>query len=145
MSISDKIEEVMKEHKISRYKLSKDTGIPYTTLTQILNRRTKDPQVGALQTIADYFKKPLGYFTGEESNETVTVPDWATPKDKRDFKKMLEDDLPVMFDGVPIEGEARQRVMDVLTGLFWESKEINKKTYGRKKSNKNNTSEDNKE
>lgn len=60
------------------------------------------------------------------------APYWATPKDIRDFKRMLEDDAPVMFDGVPIEGEARQRVMDILTGLFWEAKEMNKKTYGKK-------------
>lgn len=65
--------------------------------------------------------------------ESSPIPSWATSKDVRDFKKMLEDDEPVMFDGVPIEGEARQRVKDILTGLFWESKEMNKKTYGRKK------------
>lgn len=73
------------------------------------------------------------------------APTWASSKDKRDFKKMLEEDIPVMFDGVPIEGEARQRVMDVLTGLFWEAKEMNKKTYGRKKNSDINTSEDKKE
>jgi transcriptional regulator with XRE-family HTH domain len=67
-----------------------------------------------------------------------TSPKWANNKDKRDFKKMLEDDAPVMFDGVPIEGEARQRVMDVLTGLFWEAKEMNKKTYSRKKNTTDN-------
>ncbi|TXK82614.1 helix-turn-helix transcriptional regulator [Paenibacillus sp. N3.4] len=145
MSISEKIEEAMKVHLISRYRLSKDTGIPYTTLTQILNRRTKDPQVGALQTIADYFNKPLDYFTGEDGQSEPITPEWATSKDNRDFKKMLQEDVPVMFDGVPIEGEARQRVMDVLTGLFWEAKEMNKKTYGRKKPDKTNTSEDNKE
>ncbi|ARF68676.1 helix-turn-helix domain-containing protein [Paenibacillus larvae] len=33
----------MKKQGVSRYKLSKDTGIPYTTLTQILNGRTKTP------------------------------------------------------------------------------------------------------
>ncbi|MMZ67460.1 hypothetical protein D1872_300480 [compost metagenome] len=55
---------------------------------------------------------------------------------------MLEDDQPVMFDGVPIEGEKRQRVLDILSGLFWEAKELNKKTYGRKKRNTNSTSDD---
>ncbi|MNP74749.1 hypothetical protein D3C76_1716750 [compost metagenome] len=73
------------------------------------------------------------------------MPEWATAKDIADFKRMLEDDQPVMFDGVPIEGEKRQRVMDILSGLFWEAKELNKKTYGRKKNNTNNTSDDNKE
>ncbi|WP_080950838.1 helix-turn-helix domain-containing protein [Paenibacillus larvae] len=43
MGIPEKIEEVMKKQGVSRYKLSKDTGIPYTTLTQILNGRTKTP------------------------------------------------------------------------------------------------------
>mgnify|MGYP002066954684 CR=1 FL=1 len=71
-----------------------------------------------------------------------STPSWASSKDKRDFKKMLEEDAPVMFDGVPIVGEARQRVLDVLTGLFWEAKEMNKKTYGRQNNNKNNTNDD---
>lgn len=65
VSISERIEASMRHNKISRYKLSKETGIPYTTLTQIINGRTKDPQVGALETIANYFDKPLDYFLGK--------------------------------------------------------------------------------
>lgn len=64
----------------------------------------------------------------------LDVPAWATPKDVRDLKKMLEEDAPVMFDGVPITEDSRQRVIDVLTGLFWDAKMLNKKTYGKKKS-----------
>ncbi|WP_407306425.1 hypothetical protein [Desulfosporosinus sp. SB140] len=55
------------------------------------------------------------------------VPSRATSKDKRDFKKMLEEDDDLMFDGVPIEGEDQQRIKDVLTGLFWEAKQMNKR------------------
>ena len=54
------------------------------------------------------------------------------PEDKRDFKRMLEEDEEVnVSDGVPISDIGRQRVMDVLTGLFWEAKQMNK----RKKTN----------
>ncbi|WP_426332934.1 hypothetical protein ACN9MH_17275 [Paenibacillus silvae] len=35
---------------------------------------------------------------------------------------MLENEQPVLFDGIPIEGEKRQRVIDILSGLFWEEK-----------------------
>ncbi|MGF7049115.1 transcriptional regulator with XRE-family HTH domain [Paenibacillus sp. DS2015] len=259
MNVYSKIEELMAEKGISRYKLSKDTGIPYSTLTQILNGRTKDPQISALQAIADYFDKSLDYisnnslgaiiknrlteigitmeelseqtkipldklqnidnlqptpldyekdglldrlsrylgvssyaitsayarqeppaydgpqdkrsieeifanedfneateyespnqlksfeetFARDDHNEPSQIPEWATSKDARDFKHMLEEDTPVMFDGVPIEGEAKQRVMDVLTGLFWEAKELNKKTYGRKKNKKGPTDNSN--
>ncbi len=80
-------------------------------------------------------------FEEKEDSLDKAIPTWASSKDIRDFKKMLEDDAPVMFDGVPIEGDARQRVMDILTGLFWEAKEMNKKTYGRKKRKSNTTDE----
>nr|WP_237089760.1 hypothetical protein [Paenibacillus larvae] len=44
------------------------------------------PQVSTLQAIADYFGKPLDYFTGND-NEEGDIPEWASSKDKRDFKK----------------------------------------------------------
>ncbi|MCZ8513466.1 helix-turn-helix transcriptional regulator [Paenibacillus filicis] len=72
-----------------------------------------------------------------------STPSWATSKDQRDIKKILEEDLPVMFDGKPVSDEDRQRITDLLTGFLWESKEMNKKTYGRKKSSRNYSSEDN--
>ncbi|MEK3950923.1 helix-turn-helix transcriptional regulator [Paenibacillus sp. FSL H7-0703] len=143
MSIAERIELVMKERNVSRYKLAKETGIPYTTITQILNGRTKNPQIAALQKIADYFNTPLDHFTksDDEPDSTRNAPDWATSRDITDIKRIIEEDQPILFDGVPIEGEKRQRVMDMLTGLLWEAKELNKKTYGRKKkSSKDNES-----
>lgn len=66
-TISERIQKLMDESKISKYKLAKDTGIPYTTLSQILSNRTENPQVKSLQIIANYFGKPLGYLTGSET------------------------------------------------------------------------------
>lgn len=124
----------MKEHKVSRYKLSKETGIAYTTITQILNGRTKNPQVAALQKIADYFDMPLDYFTNEETEDSDQAPEWATAKDKRDFKKLLEEDEPIMFDGLPVSNDDKEKLKRVMEAMFWDAKEKNKKTYGRKKS-----------
>ncbi len=55
-----------------------------------------------------------------------SIPFWATSKDNRDFRKMLQEDGDLMFDGIPFDENARQRIMDVLTGLFWEAKKMNK-------------------
>lgn len=55
-----------------------------------------------------------------------SIPFWATFKDNRDFRKMLQEDGDLMFDGIPLDENARQRIMDVLTGLFWEAKKMNK-------------------
>ncbi|MGO4370359.1 helix-turn-helix domain-containing protein, partial [Paenibacillus sp. MCAF20] len=78
-----------------------------------------------LQKIADILTTTTDYLLGRD-HSTATIPEWATYKDKRDFKKLLEDDGEVMFDGVPMSPTDRQRVMDVLTGLFWEAKQMNK-------------------
>ncbi|MNW38761.1 LexA repressor [compost metagenome] len=95
MGIPERIEKLMNEHGISRYKLSKDTGIPYTTLTQILNHRTENPQVKALELIADYFNKPLGYITGRED-------------DNLNPSKVVDIDMTsVEMIKIPIYGEIR--------------------------------------
>ncbi len=68
MSLSTQMERLMKEKKVSRYKLSKATGIPYTTLTQIINGRTKDPQINALGVLAEYFNVSVDYIIGESAS-----------------------------------------------------------------------------
>lgn len=133
MDIAEKLKSLMDSKGLSKYRLAKETGVSYTGISKILNNQTKHPQIDSLKLIADYFGKPLNYFTDDEETINSDIPDWANSKDIRDFKKMLEEDAPVMFDGILIEGEARQRVNDILTGLFWEAKALNKETYGKKK------------
>ncbi|WP_372776319.1 helix-turn-helix domain-containing protein [Paenibacillus sp. 79R4] len=129
MDIAEKVQRLMDEKGVTAYRLAKDTGVSYTGLTKILNGATKHPQIDSLKLIADYFGKQVDYFTDDEK----TVPEWATAKDKRDFKKMLEEDEPVMFDGVPINDEDKEKIKRVIEAMFWDAKERNKKTYGRKK------------
>lgn len=82
------------------------------------------PDIEMLQKIAKFHNVTPDYLLGFESEQ---IPKWATTKDRHDFKKMLEDDSDLMFDGVPISNEDRQRIKDVLTGLFWEAKQMNKR------------------
>lgn len=131
MDLAEKILELMDEQGISKYRLSKETGVSYTGLTKILSGQTKHPQIDSIQAIANFFSKPVDYFMDHE--EEHSSPDWASTKDMRDFKKMLEEDEPVMFDGVPMSGEDKEKVKRIMEALFWEAKDMNKKTYGRKK------------
>ena len=87
------------------------------------------PSIDKLQKVADYFNVSIDCLLGRTDHDESSNLDhaWATPKDKLDFKKMLEEDDDLMFDGIPIEGEDRQRIKDVLTGLFWEAKQMNKR------------------
>ncbi|NTZ20897.1 helix-turn-helix domain-containing protein [Paenibacillus sp. JMULE4] len=55
------------------------------------------------------------------------IPSWATHKDVRDFKEMLEEDAPVMFDGVPLDEEDKEKVLKVMEAIFWDAKKRNKR------------------
>ncbi|MGM1047636.1 MAG: helix-turn-helix domain-containing protein [Bacillota bacterium] len=123
MGIAEKLQALMDSKGISKYRLAKETGVSYTGISKILSNQTKHPQIDSLKLIADYFGKPLNYFTDEESK----IPQWATSKDKRDFKKMLEDDAPVMFDGVPLDDEDKEKMLKVMEAVFWDAKKKNKR------------------
>lgn len=123
MGIAEKLQALMDSKGISKYRLAKETGVSYTGISKILNNQTKHPQIDSLKLIADYFGKPLNYFTDEESK----TPQWATAKDKRDFKKMLEDDAPIMFDGVPLDDEDKEKMLKVMEAIFWDAKKKNKR------------------
>ncbi|MEC0233061.1 helix-turn-helix domain-containing protein [Paenibacillus kribbensis] len=120
--------------------LADAAGISNSQISRIENGLRGVPKPSTLRKIADALDvsytemmKVAGYWENDDSIEQhshepyrSTVPDWATSKDRRDFKKMLEEDDELMFDGIPLNETDRQRIKDVLTGLFWEAKQMNK-------------------
>ena len=93
------------------------------------------PRADLLNNLAALLEVSTDYLlSGDQgAGSEPPTPEWATAKDKRDLKRIIEDEAPLMFDGMPIEGDSKQRIIDILTGLFWEAKALNKETYGRKK------------
>jgi len=56
MSIGERIRDLRESKEISRYRLSKDTGIPYTTLTDIESGKVKDIRLENLKLISKALK-----------------------------------------------------------------------------------------
>lgn len=125
MSMGTIIKELRIKKGLTQQDIAAKLGMGRSNFGHIENDRVI-PSSEDLQKIADILHTTTDYLLGR-NNVHSPVPDWATSKDKRDFKKMLEEDGDLMFDGVPISESDRQRVMDVLTGLFWEAKQMNKR------------------
>ncbi|MFP4974051.1 helix-turn-helix domain-containing protein [Paenibacillus sp. CN-4] len=108
-------------------------GISSAQISRIENGVRGVPKPGTLRKIAEAGEWPyeeLMKYAGYADDPTFSserIPEWATSKDKRDFREMLEDDGELMFDGIPLSKEDKLRVKDVLTGLFWEAKQMNKR------------------
>ncbi|KKO50966.1 helix-turn-helix domain-containing protein [Paenibacillus sp. DMB20] len=130
----------LREHRgISINQLAQAAEISGSQISRIENGLRGVPKPPTIRKIADALGSSYeelmsraGYLDSENNLEEEQIPDWATYRDKRDFKKMLEDDGELMFDGIPLDQEDKQRIKDVLTGLFWEAKQMNKRNKKRR-------------
>lgn len=134
-SFGSYLKTLREQRGISINQLAQAADISGSQISRIENGLRGVPKPPTIRKIADALDSPYeelmsraGYLDHHavESAELQT-PDWASYKDKRDFKKMLEDDGELMFDGIPLDQEDKQRIKDVLTGLFWEAKQMNKR------------------
>ncbi|PZE20114.1 helix-turn-helix domain-containing protein [Paenibacillus xerothermodurans] len=111
--------------------LAAASGISNAQISRIENGVRGIPKPETIRRLAEALGEDYGGMmekAGHISEEhKQQIPEWATHKDKRDFKKMLEEDGEVMFDGIPLDKSDKQRIMDVLTGFFWEAKAMNKR------------------
>jgi transcriptional regulator with XRE-family HTH domain len=116
---------------VSVNQLAIESGISNAQISRIENGLRGIPKPETIRKLADALQIPYeemmekaGHMPDERTKD---IPSWATSRDKRDFKKMLEEDGEIMFDGIPINDTDKQRIMDVLTGFFWEAKQMNKR------------------
>ncbi|UPK47169.1 helix-turn-helix domain-containing protein [Paenibacillus pabuli] len=133
------LKQLREQQGYSINQLAEAAGISNSQISRIENGVRGVPKPATIRKISDALSVPYadmmkqaGYLeTANTANALQDAPEWATYKDRRDFKKMLEDEDDLMFDGIPLDDEDKKRIKDVLTGLFWEAKQMNK----RKKTN----------
>lgn len=129
------LKQIREEKGWSINQLAHASEISGSQISRIENGLRGIPKPQTLHKIADALEisyeelmNKAGYLQMDAiHDEQLAIPEWATSKDKRDFKKMLEDDGELMFDGIPLDQDDKQRIKDVLTGLFWEAKQMNKR------------------
>lgn len=123
MSIGTNIKSYRKQKKMTQVELAERANLSRSYLADIEGDRY-NPSVDTLKTIAEALQIGTHLLLGEEE---TSIPSWATSKDKRDFKKMLEEDPEVMFDGVPLDQEDREKILKVMEAIFWDAKKKNKR------------------
>jgi transcriptional regulator with XRE-family HTH domain len=129
------LKQLRERNSLTINQLAALAGISGSQISRIENGVRGVPKPATLRKIAEAtdvsyeeLMEHAGYLPEPEQGSSETmIPEWATGKDKRDFRKMLEDDGELMFDGIPLDKEDKQRIKDVLTGLFWEAKQMNKR------------------
>lgn len=129
-------EQLLQKYGISAYKVSKDTGITQSTLSD-WKRGRSTPKSENMKKIADYFGVSIDYLmTGKENVEKNNE---LKPKDKKDIREILasterllkQDGL--MFDGDPASPEAIESILSAMEIGMEMAKKKNKEKYTPKK------------
>ena len=136
-------EQLLQKYGITAYKVSKDTGITQSTLSD-WKRGRSTPKTDNMKKIADYFGVSVEYLmTGIEEPKEKEIT--LTPKDERDIAKDLNSIMeklrngengPASFDGAEIPEETQELFAQQLDIVLHHLKKINKEKYNPYKNKK---------
>lgn len=131
--VGSRIKELRLKQGLSQDDVAKALDMKRANVANYEAGRTTPPS-DIIGRLADLLYTSSDYLLGRIDNpmplaltSSDSIPEWATWKDKKDFRQLLEEDSEIMFDGVPIEEDDRERVLQVLEALFWDAKKRNKR------------------
>lgn len=133
-------EQLLQKYGLSAYKVSKETGITQSTLSD-WKRGRSTPKTENMKKIADYFGVTVDYLmTGKD--EPKEKKSELTAKDERDIAKDLDNIMaklssgeegPAAYNGEELDPEAAELFKEELEIALRRLKLINKEKYTPKK------------
>lgn len=115
-----RLKQLREEKKLSQEEVAKKIGVGRTTYA-MYEQGNRQPDYDILIAIAEFYEVSVDYLIGRD------VPRWANQKDIVDLYNMLESNVNMAYGGEDLTDEEKQRVKDILTGIFWEKLEKRKK------------------
>lgn len=94
MTLIEKLDYLMKEKNINKSVLSKETGIPYTTIDGFYKKGTENIKLSTLKKIAEYFEITLDELANDDiaiDNKSSTNYEYLNDMQRNDEIKMLFD------------------------------------------------------
>lgn len=121
--LGDKVKDLRKKTGKTQEDVAKSIGLSRPAYSHIENNRN-EPDGDTLKKLASYYNVTTDYLLDHN------VPQWATEKDMMDLEDMLNSNVNMAYGGERLTEEEKQRVKDVLTGIFWEKLEKRKRSDG---------------
>lgn len=133
-------EQLLQKYGLTAYKVSKETGITQSTLSD-WKRGRSTPKTENMKKIADYFGVTVEYLMTGKEEPKEKVPE-LTARDERDIAKDLDNIMkkltsgesgPASYDGEELDPEAAKLFRDELEIALRRLKLINKEKHTPKK------------
>lgn len=131
-------EQLLQKYGVTAYKVSKETGITQSTLSD-WKRGRSTPKTENMKKIADYFGVTVEYLMTGKNVPKEKAPE-LTARDEKDIEKILNNTREqllsqegLMFDGDPASPEAIDSILSAMQIGMEMAKKKNKEKYTPKK------------
>ncbi len=102
MKLTDKLDFLIKEKDINKVELSKNSGIPYTTIINFYEKGTDNVKLSNLKKLASYFRVSLDYLVDDDSE----VKNFVVKQDSQLYK--ASEFIPLTINNkIPVVGVIR--------------------------------------
>lgn len=118
-----RLKQLRKEKNLTQQQLSDMLKISRNTYAQYETGR-REPDFSTAQLIANFFDVTVDNLIGSDDVGSATTKEDKKPKD---LKRILEQH-DILFDGVPIDEDAKKEIMHIVEfELYKKAKELNKR------------------
>jgi len=73
MGLTDKLDLLMKEKKINKAQLARESGVPYTTIDGFYKKGSDNAKLSTLKKLCSYFGCTLDYLADDDINNQPTT------------------------------------------------------------------------
>lgn len=124
ITLGERIKQLRDSKQLSQDELAKVFNLSQSTIAYYETNK-KQPPLQTLQTIADFFHVSTDYLLGrtDNKNEKLSQEEQKSPKDLQKFL----DQQGIMFDGVPLTDDDKEKICKALEIIFWDAKQQNKR------------------
>ena len=128
MSFTDKLDELMAEKGINKSVLSKEAGIPYTTIAGFYTKGTDNVKLSTLKKLSSYLGCSIDYLADDSSNERTNLVSDFNNNEKSNIKDLIvpwtvlgkPDDVPKTLNEIYLQLSStnQQRVLTYSKSLL---------------------------
>lgn len=124
--LSERLRRTREEKNLSVEILADKLGLDPASIKALEEGSSRTPTAGVLSRLADSLGVTPAYLVGDADDpvDPGPVDAWYQPRELFHFLR----ESAVMLDGVILSETDKQRIRDVLTGLFWETIQKNRKS-----------------
>lgn len=104
LSLTDKLNKLLEEKNITKSQLSKESGIPYTTIAGFYTKGTDNVKLSTLRKLAEYFDCSLDYLVDDK----IEASKDENNIENRDIEKIIDEIMEqkgLMLCGEPMSEE----------------------------------------